>query len=97
MSTEFELGETSEVDKRPREIQLLINVVEPDPEYQPSFLSDSATFYDITAQMPEEIEEKLRFYFKGDLPAKLLTPLWQYVDIIKQRYVGWPDEWPPEH
>lgn len=95
--TEFELGETAEVDKRPREIQLLINLVEPDPEYQPSFFSDSATLYDITAQMPEDIEAKLRFYFKGDLPAKLHTPLWQYVDIIKRRYVGWPDEWPPEH
>ena len=57
MSIEF--YPTDKVDNRKREIQLLINIVEPDPEYQPSFISDEATFLDITAMDSLEIESKL--------------------------------------
>ena len=97
MTKKFEPADTNETDKREREVQLLVNLIEPDPEYQPYFISDLASLYDITAQMPEEMEAKIRFYFKGDLPASLTTPIWQFVDLVKQRYPGWPDEWPPEH
>ncbi len=44
-----------------------------------------------------EIEDRLKFYFKGELPAPLSTSIWQFIEIVKQRYPGWPDEWPPEH
>ncbi|WP_444938779.1 hypothetical protein [Microbulbifer sp. JMSA002] len=97
MTNKLRPAETTEIDGRHREVQLLINIIEPDPEFQPSFVSDLASLDDITGQMGEEIEEKIRFYFKGDLPAPLTTPIWQYVDIIKKCYPGWPDEWPPEH
>ena len=97
MSKKIEFAETDEIDKRDREVQIILNVVEPDPEYQPLFVSDEATFFDISGQDEKEIESRLRFYFKGELPALLSTPLWQFIEIIKTRYPGWPDDWPPEH
>jgi hypothetical protein len=90
-------AESKETEKRKREVQLIMNVVEPDPEYQAMFISDEACFYDISGQDEKDIEERLRFYFKGDLPAPLSTPVWQFIEIVKQRYPGWPDEWPRGH
>lgn len=97
MSKNIEFVESEEIDKREREVQLIINIVEPDPEYQPSFISDEACFYDITGKDEKEIEESLRFYFKGDLPASLSTPVWQFIEQVKLRYPSWPDEWPSEN
>jgi hypothetical protein len=94
---EIEIAESEETGKREREVQLLMNVVEPDPEYQAFFISDEACFYDICGQDEKEIEERLSFYFKGELPAPLKTPIWRFIEIVKQRYPGWPDEWPLEH
>ncbi|MCQ3831155.1 hypothetical protein HXX02_17110 [Microbulbifer elongatus] len=92
-----EIAESDEIEKREREVQLIMNIVEPDPEYQATFISDEACFYDISGQDEKEIEERLKFYFKGDLPAPLITPVWQFIEIVKRRYPGWPEEWPPEH
>ena len=86
-----------ETQKREREIQLLINVIEPDPEYQPIFISDEATFLDVTGKKKELIESRLEFYLKSELPASLNTPLWKFVDILKIKYSGWPEEWPLEN
>jgi len=97
MTKKIEFAESQETEKRDREVRLIINIVEPDPEYQPMFISDEACFYDITGKNEKEIEENLRFYFKGELPAELSTPIWQFIEIVKQRYPGWPDDWPPEH
>jgi hypothetical protein len=93
----IEAAESIETENREREIQLILNVIEPDPEYQATFISDDACFYDISGLDEIEIEERLRFYFKGELPASLRTPVWKFIDIVKQRYPRWPDEWPPEH
>lgn len=93
----IEAAESGAVDSREREVQLIMNIVEPDPEYQAIFISDNACFYDITGQDAKEIEAKLKFYFKGELPAPLSTPIWKFIDIVKQRYPGWPEEWPREH
>ncbi len=93
----IEVAESEETEKRKREVQLIINIVEPDPEYQPFFISDEACFFDISSQHEKEIEDKLKFYFKGELPASLTTPIWQFIEIVKQCYPGWPDNWPPEH
>lgn len=92
-----EAAESEEVEKREREVRLIMNVVEPDPEYQAIFISDDACFYDISGQDEEVIKERLKFYFKGELPAPLNTPVWQFIEIVKRRYPGWPGEWPPEH
>ena len=97
MTKKLELAKSTETEKRKREIQLIINVIEPDPEYQPLFISDEANLFDLTLYDKSELEEKLRFYFKGNLPAPIETPLWKYVDLIKQRYPEWPNNWPPEN
>lgn len=97
MKKTIKFAETIETEKLKREIQLLINVVVPDPQYQPIFLSDEANFFDITGDTAEQIESKIRFYFKGELPTKLNTPLWKFVKIVKNQYPTWPDDWPPEH
>ena len=96
MSKKIEIAKSDETDQRTREVQLILNVVEPDPEYQATFISDEASFFDICGKDEKGIEENLRFYFKGELPAKLSTPVWQFVDIVKERYPGWPDNWPRE-
>lgn len=95
--SDIEYGDTAEVEKRSREVQLLQNVVQPDPEYQAFFISDEATFFDISSHTTQELEAALKFYFKGDLPASLGLPLWQFVDKVKSTYPGWPDDWPPSH
>ena len=97
MTKKIENAESIETEKREREVQLIVNIVEPDPEYQPIFISDEATFLDITGQHEAETMSRLMFYFKGELPAPLKTPIWQFIDIVKMRYPGWPDEWPPEN
>ena len=97
MIKDIEFAESDEIESRAREVQLIINVVEPDPEYQPTFISDEACFYDITGKDEKEVEANLRHYFKGELPAQLNTPVWQFIEIVKRRYPGWPENWPPEH
>lgn len=93
----FEDADSHETEKRKREVQLLINVIEPDPEYQPIFISDLASFYDVTAQDDNITRSRLEFYLKGELPWSLGTPIWRFVDLIKARYPGWPEEWPAEN
>ena len=97
MGKKIEFAESVEIEKRSREVQLIINVVEPDPEYQATFISDEASFFDISGQDEAEIESRLRFYFKGELPASLRTPIWQFIEIVKTQYSGWPEDWPPDH
>ena len=46
MSKKIKFAETTEIAKRDREVHLILNVVEPDPDYQPVFISDEATFFD---------------------------------------------------
>ena len=94
---QIKIAESEEIEKRKREVQLIMNVIEPDPEYQSFFISDKSIIYDLSGQDEKEIEERLKFYFKGELPAPLSTPVWQFIEIVKQRYPGWPDEWPPKH
>jgi len=97
MKKKIELAKSINSEELSREIQLLINVVEPDPEYQPFFVSDEACFFNITLYDEDVIEKRLRFYFNGDLPADLNTPLWKFAEIVKKKYPNWPDEWPPEN
>ena len=84
-------GDQTQVNERKRELQLILNIIQPDPEGQPLVISDSTCFNNVTWQSINEIEERLRFYFKGDLPAPLTTPIWQFIDKVKLQYPGWPD------
>lgn len=94
---ELEFADNDETESRSREVQLLQNVIEPDPEYQALFISDEANLLDISGLDSKEIEARIRFYFKGDLPAPLNIPVWQFIEMVKQKYPRWPEEWPPKH
>ena len=91
----IEYAATVEVDRRSREVRLLLNLMEPDPEYQPFFLSDEASALDAVGTQPEVIQARLEFYLKRPLPVPLATPLWQLVDAVKELCPGWPDDWSP--
>jgi len=81
-----------ETEARKREVQLLINVAEPDPEYQPFILTDEASLLDAVATEPGEISRRLNTYFGADLGLDLGTPVWRLVDRIRQLRPDWPDE-----
>lgn len=87
---------TVEIERRSREVQLLMNVVEPDPEYQAFFLSDEASILDICGADQALIERRLEAYFGVPFPCPLNAPLWQVVDRLKQMFPQWPDGWPPD-
>ena len=88
----FEQADSSQTEARRREVQLLINVAEPDPEYQPFVLTDEASLLDAVASHPDEINRRLCAYFGADLKLDLRTPVWRLVDIIKRLRPGWPDD-----
>ena len=81
---------------RAREVQLLINVIEPDPKMQPWFLSDVATLDDIGGYEVGEIARRITGYFRRPVKSALDAPLWRLVDLLKEEFPGWPDEAPQE-
>jgi len=88
----IELAPSIETEGRKREVQLLINLVQPDPDYQPLILTDEASLLDAVAAEPCEILRRLNAYFGTDLGLDLGSPIWCLVDRIKQLRPGWPDE-----
>jgi hypothetical protein len=88
----FEIAPDIEVRRRAREIQLLLNVAEPDPEYQPLILTDEASVFDAVGNDEDEIRRRFELYFGEPLPADLRLPLWRLVDAIRAWRPGWPEE-----
>ena len=88
----IQLAPSIETEVRKREVQLIINLVEPAPEYQPFILTDEASLLDAVATEPHEISRRLNDYFGTDLRLDLGIPVWRLVDRIKQLRPGWPDE-----
>lgn len=91
-SKQIEIADDIEVKKREREIQLLINIQEPDPEYQPLLFTDEATVFEVNLNNEEEIREKYSNYFKEKFTLSFQQPLWKLADEIKSKYPGWPDQ-----
>jgi hypothetical protein len=89
------VGFAAEGKRRAREIQLLINVIAPDPRYQPYYIADNATLFDVRDQDAQTVCQRLEGYFGSPLKfgAFLREPLWQLVDRIKVLYPRWPDDW----
>ena len=87
----IELADQAETQAREREIQLLINIVEPDPQYQPFILTDEATLFDAVGADEDTMTRRLKSYFGSDFDFSLRLPLWKLVDAIKLRHHGWPD------
>ena len=88
----IEYASTSDTERRAREVQLLVNLAEPDPEYQPFFLSDEASLYDAVGTDPADIQRRFDAYFGERLPVSLGLPVYQLVDAIKALRPGWPDD-----
>lgn len=88
---QIELAPSLETESRKREVQLLINIAEPDPEYQPFILTDEASLLDAVGTQPAEISRRLVAYFGADLGLDLRTPVWRMVDEIKRIRPGWPE------
>jgi len=91
----LELESSTETIARGREVQLLINIAEPDPEYQPGVLTDDASLLDAVPTEPREIARRLDAYFRADLNLDLALPLWRLVDVIRRLRPGWPDDLEP--
>ena len=78
---------------RAREIQLIINLFIPDPVFQPYYLADEATVFDIYNQGRRIIVSRLEGYFGKTFNVEIRQPLWSFVDSVKQAYPGWPHYW----
>jgi hypothetical protein len=88
----IEVALSLETELRQREIQLLINIAEPDPEYQPFVVTDEASLLDAVGTEPDEIAKRLEAYFGAPLRLDLRAPIWRLVDAIKRLRPDWPDE-----
>ena len=93
----IEFADTSEVEEREREVRYIFNIVQPDPDYQPIFLSDESTLLDATIHDEAECRRRLECYFGSPFPFGLHQPVWRLVDDIKQCFPGWPDEFIARH
>ncbi len=82
----------SESAKRHREIQCLINVVEPDPVWQIGFVSDEDSLNSLCCIMEESLMlARLRSYFSENFDFDLDQPIWRLVDQLKVAYLEWPE------
>ncbi len=87
----LELAKQVETDARRREAQLLINIVEPDPQYQPFILTDEASLFDVVGTDEATMRRRLSFYFGEDFNLSLRLPIWKLVDDVKKWQPGWPE------
>jgi hypothetical protein len=91
-SKKIEVAPSVETEARKREIQLLINIAEPDLQYQPFILTDEASLFDAVATEPTAISRRIDAYFGMEMGLDLGLPLWRLVDCIKQLLPQWPDD-----
>lgn len=91
-SKKIEIASSVETEARKREIQLLINIAEPDPQYQPFILTDEASLLDAVSIEPTVIARRLDTYFDMEMRLDLSLPMWRLVDRIKQLLPQWPDD-----
>ena len=90
-----ELAPSTQTVERGREVQLLINIAEPDPEFQPGVLTDEASLLDAVPTPATEIARRFDAYFRADLGLDLELPIWRLVDKIRRLRPGWPDDLEP--
>lgn len=84
-------GADAQTTRYAREIQLLLNVIEPDPEYQPQFLSDEASLLDCLGTDESIIVKRLSEYFGTAFTHSIRQPVWKLVEELKRTHVGWPE------
>ena len=88
----LELGDQTETEARQHEIQILLNIVEPDPNYQPVILTDEASLFSAVGTDEETMTRRLAFYFGDGVDLQLHLPMWKFVDDIKRQRPGWPED-----
>jgi hypothetical protein len=91
--TKFEIADDTETQARAREVQVLLNIVEPDPQYQPFILTDETCLFDAVATDEDEMLRRLALRFRGVFSFSFRQPVWKLVDEIKSVYPSWPDDW----
>jgi hypothetical protein len=91
MSRKVEFAPVVETELRVREVQLLLNVIEPDPEYQAFAVTDDPSALDVSSNSRELVRARLEQYLRRPLPVDLRVPLWQLVDAIRRVEPASPD------
>lgn len=89
--------DTTRVDLRAEAIRILINVIQPNPVWQPLFVTDEATLDCITDLDPALVRARLEFYFGIPLPVPVSARLWELVDAMKVIMPTWPESEPAVH
>jgi hypothetical protein len=76
-----------------REIEILVNIITPDPNLQPWYLADEADLFAVSGQSEKIMRPRLGGYFGKPLKFEIRhrQPLWELVDEIKKLYPDWPD------
>jgi hypothetical protein len=73
----------------------LINIAEPDPQYQPLILTDEASLLDVSTASEDDLLARFRVYFGDEINQDLLRlPIWRLVDRIRTLRPGWPEDDP---
>ena len=80
-----------EGEARRREVLLLVNVIMPDPDCQPFYLSDEATVFEIYNHRENIIQRRLSGYFGTPITGNIRQPIWKLVDDLRALFPGWPD------
>lgn len=73
-----------------REIQLLINIQQPDPEFQPLKITDNIMIFDVVTANENLIRIRFENYFEQPFNFNLKQPLWKLVEDIRLRMPDWP-------
>jgi len=73
-----------------REIQLLINIQQPDPEFQPLKINDNIMIFDVVTANESLIRTRFENYFEQPFNFDLKQPLWKLVEDIRLRMPDWP-------
>lgn len=84
-----EVSQSGQTCSRARAVTALLNVLEPDPEYQPAFISDEASVLDCLAEEEEELRNRLERYFGAAVTHDLRQPVWRLADQLQVSFPDW--------
>ena len=86
----FELASNDNTTRYRREIQLLINIQQPDPEYQPLLITDESIIFDFITDDESSIRNRFSDYFEQPFTLSLAQPIWKLVEQIQIQQPDWP-------
>ena len=80
---DIEFDGTDQAEEFEREIQLLLNLVEPDPEFQALFIGDKASLLDCVGTDADVMMRRLKECFGDSFAFELKTSLPELVRLLK--------------